>query len=266
MTQVKNALTDLSGKTAIITGGARGQGAMEVRLLSECGAAVMICDVLEAEGRALAEELSASGREVRFQRLDVTSEQDWSAVVAEVDAWKGTLSILINNAGIINRTLIEKTSVESWRRLVDINLTGAFIGIRAVAPLMRKSGGGSIVNISSNSAFSGHADPAYTASKWGLRGLTRSAAMEFARDGIRVNAVCPGLIVTDLNAGSPHLRPMIDMTPIRRAGRADEVAQLVLYLASEAAAFITGEDFLLDGGFIAGAAYRHVSVETGVLS
>ena len=130
---------------------------------------------------------------------------------------------------------------------------------------MARNGGGSIVNIASNSAFSGHYDPAYTASKWGLRGLTKTAAMEFVGKQIRVNAVCPGLVVTALNATSPHLGPMIDMTPMRRAGQPDEVASLVAFLASDEARFITGEDFLIDGGFTAGAAYRRVAVETGIL-
>lgn len=135
-----------------------------------------------------------------------------------------------------------------------------------MTPLMQSGHGGSIINISSNSAFSGHSDPAYTASKWGLRGLTKSAAMEFAGVGIRVNAVCPGLIVTDLNRTSPHLGPMVGMTPAGRPGEIEEVAKLVLYLASDASRFVTGEDFVIDGGFTAGAAYRRVGVETGILS
>jgi len=124
--------------------------------------------------------------------------------------------------------------------------------------------GGAIVNISSNTAFSGHYDPAYTASKWGLRGLTRSAAMELAAKNIRVNAVCPGLVVTGLNANSPHLKPMIEITPMKRSGRPEEIAELVLFLASDASSFITGEDFVIDGGFTAGAAYRKVAIETGI--
>lgn len=254
-------LTDLSGKTAIVTGGARGQGEAEVRLLAECGAQVLVCDVLEEEGQALAAEL---GEAVRFRLLDVTDASAWEDAVDAAGDWTGRLDILVNNAGIINRTLISATEPAAWRRLIDVNLTGAFLGIRACAPLMAETGG-SIVNISSNSAFSGHSDPAYTASKWGLRGLTRSAAMEFADKGIRVNAVCPGLIVTGLNRNSPHLKPMIDLTPVGRSGEAEEVAQLVLYLASDASRFVTGEDFVIDGGFTAGAAYRRVAVETGIL-
>jgi len=257
------AMTDLSGRAALVTGGARGQGAAEVRLFAECGAQVLICDILEEEGAALAAEL---GPAVRFRRLDVTDSDEWAATVQELHDWTGRVDILVNNAGIINRTLISATEPAAWRRLLDINLTGAFLGIRAAAPIIAAGGGGSIVNISSNSAFSGHSDPAYTASKWGLRGLTKSAAMELADDRIRVNAICPGVIVTSLNRNSPHLGPMIGLTPLKRPGNAAEVAQLVLYLVSDAASFVTGEDFVIDGGFTSGAAYRRAAVETGILT
>jgi len=254
------AMSDLSGKTAIVTGGGRGQGAVHAELLAAAGAHVMICDVLEAEGEALAARL---GDTARFLRLDVTDAEAWDGAVRTARDWTGRLDVLVNNAGIINRKIIRDMTPDEWRRVIDVNLTGAFLGIRAAAPAMGQ--GASIVNIASNSAFSGHYDPAYTASKWALRGLTRTAAMEYAQAGIRVNAICPGLIVTDLNRDSPHLGPMIGITPMARAGEADEVAQLVLFLASEASGFITGEDFVIDGGFTAGAAYRRVASETGIL-
>ncbi|MEH6834932.1 MULTISPECIES: SDR family NAD(P)-dependent oxidoreductase [Falsihalocynthiibacter] len=263
--KVKSALTDLNGKTAIVTGGARGQGAIEAELLAHAGASVLICDVLEEEGIALAARLSEDGKDVRFQTLDVTSETAWVKALSVIISWTGRLDILVNNAGIISRKIIRDMSVEEWRKVMDVNATGAFIGTKLCAPMMAKTGGGSIVNISSNSAFSGHYDAAYTSSKWALRGLTRTAAMEYAQEGVRVNAICPGLIVTDLNRGSPHLAPMIGMTPMQRSGEADEVAQLVLFLASEGSAFITGEDFVIDGGFTAGAGYRRVAKETGIL-
>lgn len=253
-------MSDLSGRTAIVTGGGRGQGAVEAELLAAAGAQVLICDVLEAEGEALAGRL---GSNARFLRLDVTEAEAWDAAVRAAVVWTGRLDVLVNNAGIINRKIIRDMTPEEWRRVIDVNLTGAFLGIRAAAPAM--TAGGSIVNISSNSAFSGHYDPAYTASKWALRGLTRTAAMEYADVGIRVNAICPGLIVTDLNRNSSHLGPMIGLTPLARAGEADEVAQLVLFLASDASGFITGEDFVIDGGFTAGAAYRRVAKDTGIL-
>jgi 3alpha(or 20beta)-hydroxysteroid dehydrogenase len=259
------ALTDLSGKTAIVTGAARGQGAIEAEMLATAGASVLLCDVLEDDGIALAARLTGQGLDVRFRALDVTCEAAWQAALDAVRDWTGRLDILVNNAGIINRKIIRDMSVEEWRKVMDVNATGAFIGIKLAAPMIAETGGGSIVNISSNSAFSGHYDPAYTSSKWALRGLTRTAAMEFAQDNVRVNAICPGLIVTDLNRGSPHLAPMIGMTPMGRSGEADEVAQLVLFLASDGSGFITGEDFVIDGGFTAGAGYRRVAKETGLL-
>lgn len=255
---------ELAGKLAIVTGGARGQGEAEARLLARAGASVIIADVLENEGAALAGALTADGLAARFIRLDVTSEESWAATTSLAREWRGRLDILVNNAGIINRTTVARTSLNDWEKVLRVNLTGAFLGIQAVSPMMAETGGGAIVNISSNSAFSGHYDPAYTASKWGLRGLTRSAAMELASQGIRVNAVCPGLVVTGLNANSPHLQPMIGITPMRRSGKPEEIAELVLFLVSERSSFITGEDFVIDGGFTAGAAYRRVATDTGI--
>ncbi|MBB3919514.1 SDR family NAD(P)-dependent oxidoreductase [Rhizobium fabae] len=258
-------MADLHGKVALVTGGARGQGAAESRLLAEKEASVIVADVLAKEGRDFVDELGELGLEARFVSLDVTNEANWKEVADMARAWKGRLDILVNNAGIINRSTVSTTALDAWEAVLKVNLTGAFLGIQAVAPLMAEGGGGSIINISSNSAFSGHYDPAYTASKWGLRGLTRSAAMELVGKGIRVNAVCPGLVVTGLNASSPHLQPMIEMTPMRRSGKPEEIAELVLFLASDASGFITGEDFVIDGGFTAGAAYRQVAVKTGIL-
>jgi NAD(P)-dependent dehydrogenase (short-subunit alcohol dehydrogenase family) len=260
------AMTKLANRVAIVTGACRGQGAAEARMLAAAGAAVLICDVLEEEGSELARSLEHAGCEARFLSLDVSSAAGWEAAINHVRAWKGRLDILVNNAGIINRKSLNDTSLEAWNRLMAINLTGTFLGIQQAAPLMKESGGGSIVNISSNSAFSGHYDPAYTASKWAVRGLTRTAAMEYVGWGIRVNSVCPGLIVTGLNADAPHLQPMIGLTPMKRSGTPEEVARLVLFLAGEDSGFITGEDFVIDGGFTAGAAYRRVGVESGLYS
>jgi len=257
-------MSDFQGKLVIVTGGARGQGEAEVRLFASKGAAVIIADVLVDEGEALAAELTKAGQEARFIRLDVTDPASWAAVIDLAKSWKGRLDVLVNNAGIINRTLVETTSLEAWERVLRVNLTGSFLGIQAASPLMAESGGGAIVNISSNSGYSGHYDPAYTASKWGLRGLTKSAAMELAPKNIRVNAVCPGLVVTGLNGSSPHLKPMIGITPLKRAGKPEEIADLVFFLSSDASSFITGEDFVIDGGFTAGAAYRRVATETGI--
>ncbi|KKB84407.1 cyclopentanol dehydrogenase [Devosia limi DSM 17137] len=254
---------NLKNKTAVVTGAARGQGLAEAKLLAEKGASVIICDVLEAEGREAANTLVSGGLDIRFARLDVALEDDWDRVADLVREQSDSLEILVNNAGIINRSSIADTSLEAWSRLMSINVTGAFLGIKKLAPLLGLRGG-AVVNISSNSAFSAHYDPGYTASKWALRGLTRAAAMEFAGQKIRVNAVCPGLVLTDLNAEAPHLKPMIEMTPLKRAASVDEIAYLVAYLVSDEASFVTGEDFVIDGGFTAGAAYRRVSEEAGL--
>jgi 3alpha(or 20beta)-hydroxysteroid dehydrogenase len=258
------SMKKLEGKTAIVTGGARGQGEAEARLLARSGAAVIIADVLEAEGVALAQALTDEGLQAKFIRLDVTSEGSWQETIDLARNWQGRLDILVNNAGIINRTTVETTALDAWEKVLKVNLTGAFLGIQASSALLAEDGGGAIVNISSNSGFSGHYDPAYTASKWGLRGLTRSAAMELVGKGIRVNAICPGLVVTGLNANSPHLQPMIGITPMKRSGKPEEIAELVLFLVSESSSFITGEDFVIDGGFTAGAAYRRVASDTGI--
>lgn len=257
-------MTNFTEKSALVTGSARGQGLAEATMLAKKGAQVMICDVLDEQGNEAALELQSQGYDVRYKHLDVTNVDDWSAAIAEMEQWSGRLDILVNNAGIINRTSIKDTSPEAWHKLLDINITGAFLGIKQAERLLAKNGGGAIINVSSNAAYSAHYDPAYTASKWALRGLTRAAAMEFAQSNIRVNSICPGLVLTDLNATAPHLEPMINMTPLKRAASVDEIANLVLYLASDEASFITGEDIVIDGGFIAGAAYRKVSEEAGM--
>ncbi|WP_417583130.1 SDR family NAD(P)-dependent oxidoreductase [Pelagibacterium sp.] len=256
-------MTNLNGKAALVTGAARGQGLAEARLMAKRGASVIICDVLEQEGATVAAALKSDGLDVDFAKLDVTDGRDWDRIAALVKERFGSLQILVNNAGIINRQSIEDTTVAAWNRLISVNVTGAFIGIKTLAELLAVKGG-SVINISSNSGFSAHYDPGYTSSKWALRGLTRAAAMEFASKGIRVNAVCPGLVLTDLNVDAPHLRPMIEMTPLKRAASVDEIANLVAFLASDESAFITGEDFVIDGGFTAGAAYRRVSEESGL--
>ena len=256
-------MKNFKDKVVIITGAGRGQGEVEATLFAERGASVAICDVLEEEGKRLAADLSARGLEARFFFLDVASSENWDSVVAEVIQWRSRIDILVNNAGILSRKTIATYTEVDWRRVLDVNLTGSFFGISKVTPYMCAQGGGAIVNIASNAAFSGHADPAYTASKWGLRGLTKSAALEFARAGVRVNCVCPGLVVTDINRDAAHLKTMIDLTPAGRAVEASEIASVVAFLAGDESSMITGEEIVVDGGFIAGAGYWKVAVEAG---
>jgi NAD(P)-dependent dehydrogenase (short-subunit alcohol dehydrogenase family) len=254
----------LKEKVAIVSGGARGVGAADARRLSEEGAAVAIADVLDAEGEALANTLQAQGREVRYFHLDVTSEAGWRSLLADVLAWKGRVTSLVNNAGIVNRTGITGTGLEAWQRVIGVNLTGVFLGLKIICPAIRNAGGGAVVNMASVASYVGHNDPGYTASKAGVLGLTRTAAAEYVDWNIRVNAICPGIIVTGLNAGGAHLEPWRRATPLGRFGTMEEAANLVLFLLSDESSYITGEDIAMDGGFLAAGAARRISIEAGI--
>lgn len=254
----------MQDKVVIISGGSRGVGAAEVRRLSDEGAAVAIADILDSEGEVLARELRETGRDVRYFHLDVTHEDDWKRVVADVLQWKGRITTLVNNAGIVNRTGITGTSTENWQRVIGVNLTGVFLGMKTVCPAIRDAGGGAVVNMASVAAHVGHNDPAYSASKAGVLGLTRTAAAEYVEWKIRVNAICPGIIVTGLNAGGSHLEPWRSATPVGRFGTMEEAANLVLFLVSDEATYITGEDIAMDGGFLAAGSARRISLEAGI--
>lgn len=230
----------LDGKVALITGGARGQGAVEAHLFAAEGAMVLATDVGEPT------ELE-TGDAIRFRRHDVSAPDDWAAAVAEaVETW-GRLDILVNNAGIYTVNRIEDETLDRFRRILDVNLLGTFLGIQAALPVMRAAGGGSIVNVSSLAGMKGipgHA--AYGASKWAVRGLTRTAAAELGRFGIRVNSVHPGPIRTSMLPEGDESR--FAQMPLRRTGGPEEVARLVLFLASDEASYITGAEHLVDGG------------------
>lgn len=254
----------MEGKVVVVSGGARGVGAADVRRLSAEGAAVAIADVLDEEGAALARELSAEGRDVSYFHLDVAREADWVSLVGAVLARHGRITTLVNNAGIVNRTGITGTSLENWQRVIGVNLTGVFLGMKTVCPAIRDAGGGAVVNMASVAAHVGHNDPAYSASKAGVLGLTRTAAAEYVDWNIRVNAICPGIVVTGLNAGGSHLEPWRRATPLGRFGTMEEVASLVLFLVSDEAGYITGEDIAMDGGFLAAGSARRISLEAGI--
>ena len=238
--------------TAIITGGARGQGAAEARRFVEEGAFVLIADVLDSEGQALAKD---HGDSAVFQHLDVTDEGNWAAVVDRLTDAGRTIDVLVNNAGILLFDRITRSSREDFERVMDVNCTGVFLGMQAVASEMKKQQSGSIVNISSVAGLQGVGFQfSYSVSKWAVRGMTKSAAHELARDNIRVNSVHPGLIETAMLDQFPeNLQPKVEsFVPMGRSAEAAEVAELVLWLASKESSDCTGAEFVIDGGLSVG--------------
>ena len=247
----------LEGKVALISGGARGMGAAEAKLFAQEGAKVIIGDVLEDEGRRTEAEINEAGGECVFLRLDVTQEAQWTAAVESAVQRFGKLDILVNNAGVVARGTLEDTTLEEWDRVMDINAKGVFLGTKAAIPAMRSSGGGSIINISSMSGIVGqdYIQPVYNASKGAVRIFTKAAAIQYAKEGIRVNSVHPGPIDTDM-AGSrladANLQQAAEQrVPLGRTARPEEVAYGVLFLASDESSFMTGSELVIDGGITA---------------
>ncbi|WP_244928349.1 SDR family oxidoreductase [Nocardioides sp. W7] len=240
----------VEGKVALISGGARNIGGASARMLVAEGARVVIGDLLDDEGAALAEELCQEfGQGVaRYVHLDVTQDEDWRRAVELTLAEFGRLDVLFNNAGIFNGGKLQRYQAEQWQQMLDVNLTGAFLGIRAAADAMIAAGGGSIINTSSIEGLRGTPwAHGYVASKWGLRGLTKSVALELAPHGIRVNSLHPGRISTPATDAMP-----VDLIPIPlgRPGQPEEVASFVVFLASDESSFATGSEFVMDGGTV----------------
>jgi 3alpha(or 20beta)-hydroxysteroid dehydrogenase len=244
----------VEGKVALISGGARGQGEAEARLLVIEGAKVVIGDVLDTEGRAVVADL---GTAARYQHLDVRREDDWQAAVAAAVEVYGRLDVLVNNAGIVRVGAVADMTVEDYMAVVEVNQLGCFLGMKTAIPAMKASGGGSIVNISSTGGL--HGVPftsAYAATKFAIRGMTKVAAIEVGHDGIRVNSVHPGSIDTPM-IHSPEFVGVDKVAyyshlPVPRMGEAEDVANMVLFLASDESSYCTGTEFVVDGGMLAG--------------
>ncbi len=245
----------LDGKVAIISGGARGQGEAEARLFAREGAAVVLGDILDEDGQRVAESIIDAGGQAAYVHLDVTSETDWSDIVDKTVAEFGRVDYLLNNAGILPVAPIEHATLEHFREVIDVNLVGVFLGIRAVIPAMREAGGGCIINTSSTAGIQGYPGlGAYASSKFAVRGLTKVAAVELGGENIRVNSVHPGPVDTmmlfnpDAKRDEHGDRPM--RIPISRMGRADEIAKMMLFIAADAT-YSTGSEFIVDGGLTA---------------
>ncbi|KAA8960509.1 glucose 1-dehydrogenase [Mycobacterium sp.] len=235
----------VDGKVALISGGARGMGASHARVLVEEGASVVIGDILDDEGKALADEL---GNRARYVHLDVTEPGQWEAATAAAVQDFGKLNVLVNNAGIVALGQLRNFDVAKWQQVIDVNLTGTFLGMRAAVEPMIAAGGGSIINISSIEGLRGAplVHP-YVASKWAVRGLSKSAALELAPHNIRVNSVHPGFIRTPMTR---HLPDDMVTVPLGRPGNSREVSTFVLFLASDESSYATGAEFVMDGGLV----------------
>ncbi len=254
-------------KTVVVTGAASGMGRSAALAFAREGAAVVACDLLEEEAGTLLADLDAAGGPgARFVRLDVACEGDWEALAHTLRA-QGGLDVLFNNAGISGTFEPDLTSTQAWERLMDVNAKGVFLGMKHCRAMLAEAAPSAIVNISSTAGIIAHGDPSYTASKWAVRGLTKSAALEFSADRIRVNSVHPAMIATPLTFAAPrgHMEANRAVIPMGREASPDEIANIVLFLASDDASFMTGSEVTADGGLTTGGvAHARKRVQTDI--
>jgi len=247
----------LQGKVALITGAAHGMGEVEAKMFAKEGAQVVVADIDEPAGPQVVAGIAEVGGEALFVRLDVTNEEDWREAVDTAIARFGKLDILVNNAGLSGSSAVDLLSTEAWDKVMEVNAKGVFLGLKYTIPAMQKAGGGSIVNISSISGFVGqdYIHMAYNASKGAVRIMTKSAAVQYAKDGIRVNSVHPGVMppmrTSRVTANAEQRQHMLAQVPMGREGRREEVGYAVLFLASDEASYITGTELVVDGGYLA---------------
>ena len=245
----------LAGKVALISGGARGQGEAEARLFVKEEAKVVLGDILVELGQKVASDITAQGGQVTFVKLDVIQEADWQQAVATAVRNYGKLDVLVNNAGIFRTEGVEATSLELWNQVIAVNQTGVWLGMKCAIPAMRKAGGGSIVNISSGAGIIGSGfAAAYHGTKGAVRILTKTAAVEYAKENIRINSVHPGVVDTEMIRGTLNQEGMqgaIRAHPLGRMGTAEDISYAVLYLASDEASYVTGAELVIDGGYTA---------------
>lgn len=243
----------MQGKVSLISGAARGIGAAQARLFARNGATVVIADIRERDGRRLSREIVNEGGIATFVKLDVVSEQDWDRAVAIVMSWAGKLNVLVNSAGVFDRATVEQTNEDSWDALMDVNAKSVLLGTKSVLPVMRKSNGGSIVNISSIAGIVGTlVSTAYNASKGAVRLLTKSTALQYASEGIRVNSIHPGPteteMLTQLFPTVQERTERINKIPLGRFALPEDIAYAALFLASDESSFVTGSELVVDGG------------------
>ena len=247
----------LEGKVAIITGGARGQGATEARMFAREGARVVIGDIRDELGMQVEAEIRELGGEAVYLHLDVTSDDDWQRAIETAEQRFGKVDVLVNNAAIVLRKDIEETTGEDWDNIMEINAKGVFLGTRAVIPAMRRAGGGSIINISSISGLVSIGPPAYIATKGAVRLFTKSTAIQYASENIRANSIHPGSVDTDMRRegmGSQTeegIQARVDNIPLGRVGTTEDISYGALFLASDESSFMTGSELVIDGGYTA---------------